>query len=1032
MKYRNMAVILPISVLSIGCSTDDIVSLVTDDEKKEIVQFSGKVIDGYISNADVFIDLNNNGVMDGDEPSTTSDENGSYSFDEEIKSGNYKVIAQNGTDEFTGKLFTGKLIAVLETDDIIDSENIIVSPISTLVAEKYFENSAISLEEAKKDISDSLNITSTNDILTTDFIEKEDTNLFIANQNVMEAIETLSALASKSENIDDGYGTAINTILETGSLDSTTNMNKISEILEVSFVSDLKDNSTQSESANMPFANNGEIVNDIVSDNNQSSESEDFLTFAKTYQENREADAERTKILISGLVLKPDSKESLELPVTSGDKTPPPFLDDDLRSDVLKNSDKLQLSLNHTFDELLKKSSGQSIDSFEATLSQYLNIETGKLNIPSLTYFKVDEDIDREFEKIGNDLELVEESIDKFTDNLENDFSDLEDDFEVTDNLFNNINIKNISELATQQTLKAENGEEFTLNLVEDNIVEFALSQDNGLIFNGQLTLEVDENGDILSDWSELDYENVSGEFINDKYDLKFSTVDKVVTFTGVVSGNSGSKADVEKLSVNEKDDSFIFVGTIIASNESSISGEIRASDLLSSFKGKFESPIDEVSFDGFIELKFKKVKVPVALPILYNSDNYINSADISLPENLPTDKDLKVGITAVSQYADMETYKKEQEAGLEIYKTDLAEDYSEYKNEINGEYAEYGFESHSENNMTAFSSTEYAETMYANNVEHSEEINVRPDFNFGTHEVTKFASITVICSLKVKTSNMQIDLNGDEQVTHIKDFSLTRGDDVSISFANAEIENQFNDIDKPFSKSDFFELSETVVMIKPLENDENTMTPVDGNIIDKIVLDDDSDSDTPDTFPNIPSLKRLLNNSVELTNAPVDASIPPPLPENMDMCEKDSDEADNCITESNLGHFHTSRENISIKDLDYSVKTESGSTISFKGSFESSDGFENWSRTVGTTTVDDISMSGTSTLSVSQIKVISTSDLTINSDMFKNLKYNQVDDMKKGILTSIEMEDGYQIFIKNEIGAKITVVDSLGNFLEK
>jgi hypothetical protein len=42
---------------------------------------SGKVIDGYVTGATVFLDLNGNTVLDNNEPSATTGDNGEYSLD---------------------------------------------------------------------------------------------------------------------------------------------------------------------------------------------------------------------------------------------------------------------------------------------------------------------------------------------------------------------------------------------------------------------------------------------------------------------------------------------------------------------------------------------------------------------------------------------------------------------------------------------------------------------------------------------------------------------------------------------------------------------------------------------------------------------------------------------------------------------------------------------------------------------------------------------------------------------------------------
>jgi len=63
------------------------------------ITISGKVIDGYVKNAKVCVDLNNNFNCDENEPFTYSDENGNYSLKIENKS--YILISTGGIDTET-------------------------------------------------------------------------------------------------------------------------------------------------------------------------------------------------------------------------------------------------------------------------------------------------------------------------------------------------------------------------------------------------------------------------------------------------------------------------------------------------------------------------------------------------------------------------------------------------------------------------------------------------------------------------------------------------------------------------------------------------------------------------------------------------------------------------------------------------------------------------------------------------------------------------------------------------------------------
>ncbi len=97
------------------------------------VTYGGSVIDGYISGATVCLDLNLSGTCDSDEPSTTTKEDGSYSFSvtaQQQANANFNIapiIASGGVDIDTGLDFEGKLEAP-------KAENANLTPITTLVS----------------------------------------------------------------------------------------------------------------------------------------------------------------------------------------------------------------------------------------------------------------------------------------------------------------------------------------------------------------------------------------------------------------------------------------------------------------------------------------------------------------------------------------------------------------------------------------------------------------------------------------------------------------------------------------------------------------------------------------------------------------------------------------------------------------------------------------------------------------------------------------------------------------------------------
>ena len=244
----GLAFILPISMLAIGCSDDDLIDdedsnytkvsqtdlppqIPSDEEmdkKSRVVPVSGRVIDGYIENAHVFADLNKNGKFDLGEPETFSDEKGSYHLKVEGKEQHYIIIAENGTDTLTNKPFQGKLSSVVEAGK---GDNVVVTPVTTLVAEDFLKSGGKDLEGAKKHVAEILKISP--EKLDDDFIANKDEKLFKVNQDVLVEIHKLTLFAKESNKTKTPTKDAVHAILESGKLDSKKSVEKLSEKLHV-------------------------------------------------------------------------------------------------------------------------------------------------------------------------------------------------------------------------------------------------------------------------------------------------------------------------------------------------------------------------------------------------------------------------------------------------------------------------------------------------------------------------------------------------------------------------------------------------------------------------------------------------------------------------------------------------------------------------------------------------------------------------------------------------------------------------------
>jgi hypothetical protein len=199
---------IPVAISLIGCNGSSFLydNITDDNSSEEIslldVSLSGKVIDGYISGATVFIDLNGNLEHESSEPSAISDENGTYSFQEELPEGKYKVVATGGVDITTNRDFNGTFTSVLEVYENLEEESLIISPATTLIANIYFSED-IDLESAEDRVAEELGLDISINILNTDFVaeisENSDWTLFNANQNALFQLSTSSSYTEQTQ-----------------------------------------------------------------------------------------------------------------------------------------------------------------------------------------------------------------------------------------------------------------------------------------------------------------------------------------------------------------------------------------------------------------------------------------------------------------------------------------------------------------------------------------------------------------------------------------------------------------------------------------------------------------------------------------------------------------------------------------------------------------------------------------------------------------------------------------------------------------
>jgi len=178
---KETAQVLALMFVLVGCSNSD--SSTTQEETS--IEKSGKVADGYLSNAKVCFDLNNNLLCDSNESSVQTNSSGGYQLTYKEKLPEHvAMLAYGGTNSATNLAYQGFLTAPIEYDNI--------TPVTTLV--EYQKRASSSLEKAEEIVAKLFNL----DIedLPKDHIaqSKIDKKLFKASMRIEKLLNVVASL----------------------------------------------------------------------------------------------------------------------------------------------------------------------------------------------------------------------------------------------------------------------------------------------------------------------------------------------------------------------------------------------------------------------------------------------------------------------------------------------------------------------------------------------------------------------------------------------------------------------------------------------------------------------------------------------------------------------------------------------------------------------------------------------------------------------------------------------------------------------
>ena len=162
----------------------------------------GVVVDGYISDASVCLDKNANNICDNNEITTKTDQNGIFNILTGEDTNSTKlipIVAFDGLDTSTDKNFKDKIKNIIDFSKIENGSNIIISPLTDLVAVSYLNrevNSSDTLEEAKMSVADVLGVTKTD--LNKD--PMKDITLFAISQELQHSKFLIQTVCEKNLN----------------------------------------------------------------------------------------------------------------------------------------------------------------------------------------------------------------------------------------------------------------------------------------------------------------------------------------------------------------------------------------------------------------------------------------------------------------------------------------------------------------------------------------------------------------------------------------------------------------------------------------------------------------------------------------------------------------------------------------------------------------------------------------------------------------------------------------------------------------
>jgi len=149
---------------------------------------SGKVADGYLANATVFLDKNGNYQLDAGEPSFITDNNGAYTFNVDASDmGKYPIVAHviKGVtiDKDTNQAVVNSYVLSLPKDIVSATVSNFISPITSQLHEMMESGMYINTQQATEALRIKMGLPDGTDMMV-DYIATNNTPMHTAAQNM--------------------------------------------------------------------------------------------------------------------------------------------------------------------------------------------------------------------------------------------------------------------------------------------------------------------------------------------------------------------------------------------------------------------------------------------------------------------------------------------------------------------------------------------------------------------------------------------------------------------------------------------------------------------------------------------------------------------------------------------------------------------------------------------------------------------------------------------------------------------------------